>query len=89
MLSSSREEIVAVFDALDSDVGRACELSFDALTTPERLRILQRLETLARWLPVPGHALINQLAEQASPEELRGLSRPTAHHTRRCRPPGG
>jgi hypothetical protein len=72
MLSSSREEISAVFDALDADVDRVCELSFDALTTPERLRILQRLELLARRLPVPGHALLNQLAEQASPQELGG-----------------
>jgi Domain of unknown function (DUF222) len=36
------------------------------------LRILRRLETLARRLPVPGHALLNQLAEQASPQELGG-----------------
>src|SRR6202008_3679249 len=70
MRSSSREEIAANFDALDADLDRVCELSFDALTTPERLRILQRLETLARRLPVPGHALLNQLAEQASPQEL-------------------
>jgi hypothetical protein len=34
MLSSSRAEIAAVFDALDADLDRACELSFDALTTP-------------------------------------------------------
>jgi Domain of unknown function (DUF222) len=72
MVSSSREEIAAVFDALDAHLDRVCELSFDALTTPERLRILQRLETLARRLPVPGHALLNQLAEQASPPELGG-----------------
>ena len=45
MLSSSSEEIAAVFDALDADLDRVCELSFDALTTPERLQILQRLET--------------------------------------------
>jgi hypothetical protein len=36
--SSIREEIGDVFDALDADLGRACGLSFDALTTPERLR---------------------------------------------------
>jgi hypothetical protein len=70
MLSSSREEIEEVFDALDAGVEGVCELSFDALTTPERLRILERLERVARRLPVPGHALINQLAGQASPEEL-------------------
>jgi hypothetical protein len=40
MLSSSREEIAAVFDALDADLDRICELSFAALTNPERLRML-------------------------------------------------
>ncbi len=70
MGSSSREEIVAVFDALDAVVSRACELSFDALTTPERLRLLDRLERVTRRLPVPQHALINQLGEQADETEL-------------------
>jgi hypothetical protein len=70
MSSSSREEIVAVFDALDAVVSRACELSFDALTTPERLRLLDRLERVTRRLPVPQHALINQLREQADETEL-------------------
>jgi Domain of unknown function (DUF222) len=72
MRSSDREEIGATFAALDADVDRVCALSFDALTTPERLRLLARLETIARRLPVPGHALLNQLAEQATPEELGG-----------------
>jgi hypothetical protein len=72
MGSSGREEIVEVFDALDADMNRVCELSFDALTTPERLRLLERLERVARRLPVPQHALINQLAEQAGETELGG-----------------
>jgi Domain of unknown function (DUF222) len=72
MHSSSREEVVEVFDALDAVVSRACELSFDALTTPERLRLLERLERVTRRLPVPQHALINQLAEQADETELGG-----------------
>jgi Domain of unknown function (DUF222) len=72
MGSSTREEIGAVLDALDADLDRACALSFEALTTPERLRILARLEKAARRLPAPGHALINQLAHQATPVELGG-----------------
>ena len=51
---------------------RACALSFEALTTPERLRILERLERVVRRVPAPAHQLINQLAEQAPPEELGG-----------------
>uniref|UniRef100_UPI003F9459DE 13E12 repeat family protein n=1 Tax=Mycobacterium sp. TaxID=1785 RepID=UPI003F9459DE len=70
MGSSTREEIVEVFDALDADVDRLCELVFDAFTTPERLRALERLERVARRLRAPGHTLINQLDAQAGEEEL-------------------
>ena len=72
---SSREEIVEVFDALDGDLDRLCELSFDVFTTPERLRALERLERVARRLRTPEHALINQLDAQAGEEELGGTLR--------------
>ncbi|GAB7150133.1 HNH endonuclease signature motif containing protein [Mycobacterium riyadhense] len=72
MGSSTREEIVGVFDALDAELDRLCGLTFEVLTTPERLAFLERLERAARRLPVPGHALINQLAEQSSEQELGG-----------------
>ncbi|UXA06674.1 HNH endonuclease [Mycobacterium sp. SMC-2] len=75
MGASSREEIVEVFDALDDDVDRLCALSFDVLTTPERLRALERLERVARRLRTPQHALINQLDAQASAQELGGSLR--------------
>ncbi|ORW97729.1 hypothetical protein AWB92_03505, partial [Mycobacterium sp. IEC1808] len=75
MGASSREEIVEVFDALDHDVKRLCDSSFDALTTPERLRVLERVEAAARRLRAPQHTLINQLAAQAGPEELGGTLR--------------
>jgi hypothetical protein len=72
MSSSTREEIVEVFRALDDDVDRLCALSFDVFTTPERLRALERLERVARRLRAPEHALINQLGAQAGKEELGG-----------------
>jgi hypothetical protein len=72
MRSSSREEIVEVLDALEAGYKRALDLTFDVLTTPERLRVLQRWEQLRRWQPAVEHALINQLAEQAHPTELGG-----------------
>ncbi|CQD21071.1 REP13E12 repeat protein [Mycobacterium europaeum] len=75
MGASSREEIVEVFDALDHDADRLCGLSFDVLTTPERLAALERVERVARRLRAPQHALINQLDAQASPEELGGSLR--------------
>ena len=51
---------------------RALDLRFDALTTPERLGLLQTCETLRRQLPAVEHPLLNQLAEQAGPTELGG-----------------
>src|SRR5882757_2290646 len=70
MGSSSREEIIEVFNALDADLDSLCELSFDVFTTPERMRALERLERAARRLRSPQHALINQLDAQAGDEEL-------------------
>ncbi len=72
MRSSSREEVQEDFDALHAAVSRIVEHCYDALTTPERLALLDRLEQETRRLRVPGHGLINQLAEQAPPEELGG-----------------
>jgi hypothetical protein len=72
MRSGSREEMVAVLDALDADLKRALDLTSDLLTTPERLNVLERLEKLRRLLPAVEHPLINQLAEQAEPAEIGG-----------------
>ncbi len=72
MGSGSRERIVEVFDALDAELDRLDEVSFEVLSTPERLRSLERLECLARRLPAAQHTLINQLDTQASEEELGG-----------------
>ncbi|OBJ59385.1 HNH endonuclease signature motif containing protein [Mycobacterium sp. 1423905.2] len=72
MSSSTREEIVAAYEALGAAVTQVLELRYDALTTPERLRVLERVERVARRLPAARHELINQLAAQASEEELGG-----------------
>ncbi len=72
MLSSSREEIVGVFDALEAVVDRAGELSFDALTIRELLAMLERWETIRRRMPVVDHGLINQIAARADEAELGG-----------------
>jgi Domain of unknown function (DUF222) len=87
MCSSYREQIVDAFDALEADLDRAFELSFDALTTPERLAVLQRCERIRRRLPAVEHPLINQIGEQADATELGGTL-PSAladrlHHSRR------
>ncbi|WP_310785333.1 HNH endonuclease signature motif containing protein [Mycobacterium sp. Z3061] len=72
MASSTREEIVEVFDASDEVQDRLCALSFDALTTPELLRALEREERRERRSRSVRHALINQLKTQATEEELGG-----------------
>jgi hypothetical protein len=72
MRSSRREDIVGRLDALQEVVSDLLELSFDALTTPERLGLLERLEHETRRLPVAGSALINQLRRQAGETELGG-----------------
>jgi hypothetical protein len=72
MRSSTREEVVETFDALKADLKRALDLSFDALTTPERFALLQTCETFRRQLPAIEHPLINQIGEQADATELGG-----------------
>ncbi len=72
MYSSCREDIVARFDALHDAVSDVLEVASDALTTPECLALLQRLEAETRRLPVAAHRLINQLARHASDSELGG-----------------
>jgi Domain of unknown function (DUF222) len=72
MGSSCRAEIVAAFDALEAGLDRALQLSFDVLTTPERLAMLARCEVFRRRLPAPEHPLINQIGGQADATELGG-----------------
>ncbi len=61
-----------MLDALEAGYKHALDLTFDVLTTPERLRVLERWEQLRRWHPAVEHPLINQLAAQADPAELGG-----------------
>jgi Domain of unknown function (DUF222) len=78
----SGDAITAAFDAPDAAADTVAELKFDALTTPERLALLERCERVRRRLPAVEHPLINQLARQATPEELGGkLSHAVAEWT--------
>jgi hypothetical protein len=63
---------MAAFDAVDAAVDGVAALNFDALTTREWLALLERCERVRRRLPAVEHPLINQLARQATPEELGG-----------------
>jgi Domain of unknown function (DUF222) len=75
MGSSSREEIVEVFEGLGGYTDRLRTLTFDTLTTPERLNTLEHLERITRQLRAPQHELINQLDAQAGEQELGGTLR--------------
>ncbi len=72
MYSNCRDEVVGVFDELRADLKRALDLRCDALTTPERLALLEDCEWIRRCLPAVEHPLINQLAEQSDATELGG-----------------
>src|SRR6202046_404258 len=76
MRSSDREEVVGVFDALRAGLKRALDLRCDALTTPERLALLQSCEQIRRLLPAVEHPLIHQLSDQAEATELGGTLAP-------------
>jgi Domain of unknown function (DUF222) len=77
-----RDTVTAAFDALDAAVDGVLALDFEALTTRERLALLERCERVRRRLPAAEYPLINQLAHQATPEELGGkLSHAVAEWT--------
>jgi hypothetical protein len=67
-----QEALTAAFDALDAAVDGVLGLDFEALTTRERLVLLERCERVRRRLPAVEHPLVNQLAHHATPEELGG-----------------
>ncbi|WP_374025707.1 HNH endonuclease signature motif containing protein [Mycobacterium sp. HNNTM2301] len=72
MALTDREQIQADVDALCAVATRFQGHTYEALTNPERLGILEKLEGVTRKLQTPSHQLINQLAEQADSAELGG-----------------
>ncbi|HEX4391731.1 MAG TPA: HNH endonuclease signature motif containing protein [Mycobacterium sp.] len=90
MRSSSREEIVERIGAFRDGVSGLLELSFDVLTTPERLVVLEQIEQEVRRLPTPRHELINGVRHQATATELGGtLSHALADRLRITRAEAG
>jgi len=77
-----REALTADFDALEAALDSVLARKVDALTPPQLLELLERCERVRRRLPAVEHPIINQLAHQASPEELGGtLSHAVAEWT--------
>lgn len=74
MRSISREDAVAVFDALSADLDRALDLDLEALSPRECLALLRRCEALRRRLPAVEHPMVNRVAV-TDPTELGGKPR--------------
>ncbi|MGZ4530462.1 MAG: HNH endonuclease signature motif containing protein [Mycobacterium sp.] len=71
-MSVDREALSAAFDVIDAAVDDLVGYDCDALATREQLALLVRCEKVRRRLPAIEHPLINNLARQATPEELGG-----------------
>ncbi len=67
-----REELRADWAALEAAFAAVAGHDCEALSTPELLGWLARVEKLRRRLPSLEHAVINTLTRQATPEELGG-----------------
>src|ERR1700722_7459945 len=67
-----REVFTAKCDALDSALEDVIGMDSGMLRTQERLALLERYEMVRRRLGAGEHPLINQLQQEATPEELGG-----------------
>ncbi|OMC26063.1 HNH endonuclease signature motif containing protein [Mycobacterium colombiense] len=72
MTLTDREELQRDVDALCAVASRFQEHSYEALTNPERLGILEKFECVIRKLQTPSNQLINQIGEQGDSAELGG-----------------
>ena len=72
MPASTCEQIAKALGGLESYADRLCELTFDTPGVAELLGARERLERVVRKLRVPGHAMVNQLAQRATNEQLGG-----------------
>jgi hypothetical protein len=69
-LVSDRDTVLGALSGLEAAFDAVADLSFDALTNPEVLAVLSRLETLSRREPVIEHRLIGKLVRDSTAVEL-------------------
>jgi hypothetical protein len=74
MSSDSAEDVFAAYSELDAALDKVLGLSTDALSHPELVVMLSRLERIVRRTPAVAHPMINRLAAEASPHALGGKS---------------
>lgn len=72
MTLTDREGVEEAIDALRAAVSCLQGHSYEGLTTPERLKLLEIFECETRKLQAFSHQLINQIAEQSNSVELGG-----------------
>lgn len=73
---SDRAAVAAAFDALDTAIDALLDLSFDAVSDREKVKLAVRLERSMRRVPTVEHRLVNALATEADPAALGGTSLP-------------
>ncbi len=71
-MSVDRDALTADWAALEAALAAVAAHDCDALSTPELLAWLERVEKLRRRLPSLEHTVINTLGRQGTPEELGG-----------------
>lgn len=73
-MGSDREAVITAYDELDAAFDKVLELSFDALTPPEKVNLQNRMERNLRRAPAVEHRLISSLVAEADPKTLGGTS---------------
>lgn len=71
---TSRDRILSAFAAYESACTALAELSYDALSVAEILDLQSRREDQLRRAPVVDHALLSELAERSTPQEIGAQS---------------
>ena len=74
MGSDTAEDVLSAYAELDAALDKVLGLSHDALTHPDLVVVLGRLERIVRRAPAVAHPMINRLVAEASPQALGGKS---------------
>ena len=70
--AADREAVIAAFDRLAAAADEVLAVSYEGLTVPELLGLMERLEIQRRRQPAVEHRLLHQLRSRISPKEIGG-----------------
>jgi hypothetical protein len=74
MSSDSAQDVVAAYNELDAALDKVLGMSTDALSHPDLVVLMARMERNVRRAPAVVHPMINRLVAEASPQALGGKS---------------